>query len=202
MLGDVLVDARRDELLHGELDLALAGIDGQHLRLNHLSFAQDFGGVIQPAVSDNLADVDHALNALGDLHEGAEGHELGDWAGNLRTDGELRGHFGPGVGEGLLEAERDAALLRMNVENHGVNALTGLEDVGCDANFLAPGHLGDMDEALDSGLNLNEGAEVGNARDHAADALAGGEARRDGLPWFGLKLLEAERNLLRRRDRF
>ena len=53
-----------------------------------------------------------------------------------------------------------------------------------------------MDEAFDAGLDLDECAEVGEARDGAGDALAGQEAVGRGGPGFGLKLLEAERDFL------
>ena len=61
--------------------------------------------------------------------------------------------------------------------------------------FLAPGHFGDVDEAFDAGLDFDEGAEVGEASDGAGDALADLIFALRGLPGFGLKLLEAERNL-------
>jgi hypothetical protein len=43
-----------------------------------------------------------------------------------------------------------------------------------------------MHEAFDAGLKLDEGSELGNARDHAADALTSGELFRDGIPGVGL----------------
>ncbi len=192
MLGDVLVDRGRDQLLHAEADLALAGIDGKNLRLDRLAFAEYFGWMVKSAVGDDLADVDHALNALGDLDEGAEGHELRHRALHLRADGKLAGHFGPWVGEGLLESEGNPAFLRLDVEDDGVNALAGLEDVGGDANFFAPGHFGDMNQAFDAGLQFHESSEIGDACDGARDALAGLVALGNGLPGLRLELLEAE----------
>jgi hypothetical protein len=58
--------------------------------------------------------VDQAFNAIGELNEGAEVHELGDRAFDLRADGEFAPYFGPGIGEGLLEAEGDAALFGLD----------------------------------------------------------------------------------------
>ena len=53
-----------------------------------------------------------------------------------------------------------------------------------------------MYEALDARFELDEGAKLGHACDRAADALAGQVTLRSGLPLLGLKLLEAQRNLL------
>ncbi len=63
--------------------------------------------------------------------------------------------------------------------------------------LFAPGHFRDVDEALDAGLDFDEGAEVGEARDGAGDALANLIFALRGLPGFRLKLLEAKRKLLR-----
>ncbi len=89
MLGDVLVDAGGDQLLHAELDLALLGVDGQHLRLDDLSGAQHVLRMIDALVGADLADVDQSLDAFGDLNECAEVHQLGDGAFDLRTDGKF-----------------------------------------------------------------------------------------------------------------
>ena len=110
------------------------------------------------------------------LHKGAEVHQLGDRALDLRADGEVARDFGPGVGEGLLEAERDAALLRLDGQNDGLDAVALLEQVAGVAQLFAVGHFGDVDEAFDAGLDLDECAEVGEPRDRAGDALADGEA--------------------------
>ena len=147
-------------------------------------------------VGADLADVNQALDALVQLDECAEVHELGDGAFDLRADGELLRHIEPGVGQGLLEAERDAALLRLDGEDDGVDAVALLENVAGVANLLALGHLRDMNEAFDAGLNLDKCAEIGESGDGAGDALAGDEAVWRGLPGLGLELLEAERDLL------
>ncbi len=164
-----------NELLHAELDLALFGVDGEDLRFDDLARAQHIGGVVDAAVGDDFADVDEAFDAVGELHERAEVHQLGDGALDLRADGEVALDFGPGIGEGLLEAERDAALLGLDGEDDGIDALALLEQVAGMAKLFAPGHLGDVNEAFDAGLDFDKCAEVGKARDGAGDALAGGE---------------------------
>ena len=59
-----------------------------------------------------------------------------------------------------------------------------------------PGHLGDVDQALDALLQLDEGAVVGD-RDHLAlDAVADLVLLVDALPRIRLELLQAERDAL------
>ena len=89
-----------------------SGVDGEHLRLDDLAGAEHVLGMIDALVGADFADVDQAFDAFGELHEGAELHDLGDGAFDLRADGEFAADVGPGVGEGLLEAERDAPSLQ------------------------------------------------------------------------------------------
>src|ERR1035441_4196192 len=196
VLGDVLVDAGGDQLLHGELDLALYRVDGQNLGFDDLAGAEHILRMIDALVGADLADVDQAFNAIFELHEGAEVHELGDRALDLRACGELLLDVGPGVGEGLLEAEGDAPLLRLDGEDDCVDTVALLENVAGVAELFAVGHLRNMNEAFDARLDFDKCSKVGEAGDGAGDALAGDEAFRSLFPWLGLQLLEAERNLL------
>ena len=84
---------------------------------------------------------------------------------------------------------------RLDGEDDGVDRVALLENVAGMVDLFAPGHLGDVNEAFDAGLDFDKGAEVGEARDGAGD-----RAGRLDMPWrcfprFGLKLLEAERDL-------
>ena len=72
MLGDVLVDAGGNQLLHAELDLALFRRDAEHLRFDDLAGAQHILRMIDAFIGADLADVDEAFDAFGDLDERAE----------------------------------------------------------------------------------------------------------------------------------
>ena len=54
-----------------------------------------------------------------------------------------------------------------------------------------------MRQRFDAGLELDEGAEVGDAGDAAGSDLTDGVSRRRGRPRIVLQLLQAERDLLR-----
>ena len=83
-------------------------------------------------------------------------------------------------------------LYRVDTEDDGFDAVTYLDDVGGLADLLAPGHLADVDEAFDSGGDLDEGAEVRIARDDAADPISEMEALGHGFPGMRLELLQAD----------
>ena len=51
-------------------------------------------------------------------------------------------------------------LFRLDGQDHGVDAVALLEHVAGMAHLFAPGHLGDVNEAFDAGLDLDKGAEV------------------------------------------
>ena len=123
VLGDVLVDAGGDELLHAEFHLPLFSVDGQHLRLHDLAGAQHVGGVIDAALGADFADVNQALDAVGDLDERAEVHDFGDRPPDLRADRELALDFAPRIAECLLHTQRNPTLLRLDGEDDGIHAL-------------------------------------------------------------------------------
>src|SRR6185369_1998524 len=96
----------------------------------------------------------------------------------------------------LLEAQRDPALLLVDLEHLHVDFLRGADDLARVNVLLGPAHLRDVDQALDAGFQLDERAIFGDvghpAAEHSADRIFGGRA----LPRVALQLLHAERNAL------
>ena len=80
-----------------------------------------------------------------------------------------------GFGLELLQAERDALVLRVDLEHLALDLVADVEDLGRVLDPLGPGHLADVDEALDAGFELDERAVVGDRHDLALDLLAGRE---------------------------
>ena len=77
----------------------------------------------------------------------------------------------PRVALGLLQAERDAPLLPVDLEHDDLDLLGGGDDLARMDVLLGPGHLRDVHQALDPRLQLHEGAVVGDVGD-AAGVLA------------------------------
>src|SRR5690606_8495132 len=94
-----------------------------------------------------------------------------------------------------LDAQPDAARLRVEVDDLHFHVLARLHNVG-DVFHPVIGELRDMDQTLDAVLQLHEGAEVDRARDFALHDLAFTVAIRDGQPRIGLGSLEAKRDAL------
>ena len=94
----------------------------EHLRLDHLADAEHILRMIDALFGADLADVNQALDAVGDLHKRAELHELGHRPFDLRADTEPACNVGPWVGQRLLESERDAAFFGLDAENNRIDA--------------------------------------------------------------------------------
>ena len=197
MLGDVLVHAGRLQLLDAETDAALPAVHLDHQRPHHFAHLQHILGMIDALFVGNVADVDHALDALSQLDEGSKLGQAGDAPFGHTAGRELLRRLFPRIPESLLQAQADTLGRPVHVEHHGIDQLAGLHHVLGLASLLGPGEVEHPDQALDAGLDLDKGAEIGGAGHLAANAVAGLVPLRDQRPGVGSQLFEAERNLAR-----
>src|SRR6202040_48157 len=100
----------------------------------------------------------------------------------------------PRIAHGLLEAERDAALDRIDLEDLHLDLLGGRDDLARVHVLFRPRHFRDVDEPFDAGLKLHERAVVGDVGDAALEAGADRIFRLDALPRVVEQLLHAERD--------
>ena len=100
----------------------------------------------------------------------------------------------PRIAHGLLETERDAALDRIDLEDLHLDLLRGGDDLARMHVLLGPRHFGDVDQAFDAGLQLDERAVVGDVGDAALELGADRELGLDALPRIVEQLLHAERD--------
>ena len=147
----------------------------------------DLAGVLDVALGQ-LGDVHEALDALQDLNEGTKRDDLGrpavhDVALLVALEDAL-----PRIGLRLLEAQRDPLTIAVDVEHLDLDLLTDLEQLGGMVD-VAPGELGDVDQAVDA-VEVDEGAEVDDVRDDAGHGLARGEVVEDALAHLAALLLE------------
>src|SRR3984893_937257 len=182
------------ELLDAERDALLLDIDVEHLRAHHVALLELLDDLLARALPVEIGEVNHAVDVAVEPEEEAElglvlDLALDDGAGRILLDEDL-----PGIAHGLLEAERDAALDRIDLEDLHLDLLGGRHDLAGVHVLLGPRHLGDVDEPLDAGLELDEGAVVGDVGDAALEAGADRELGLDALPRIGLQLLHAERD--------
>ncbi len=148
--------------------------------------------MLDPLGPAHVGDVDQAIDARLHLDESAERGEVTDLTADPRTGRVLLGQGQPGVLLGLLHPEGDLFFFGINPQNHRLDPFADADQLRRVPDVAGPAHLGDVHEPLDTALQLDEGAVVGD-RDHLAlDANADGVLFFDALPGVGLELLEAE----------
>ena len=118
-------------------------------------------------VQRHVADVQQAVDALLDLDEGAVVGEVADRALDHGARRIAVGHAVPGVLLGLLHAQGDLLLLLVDLQHDDFDLVVDLDQLAGMADAAGPGHLADVDQALDALLQLDEGA-VAHHVDHLA----------------------------------
>lgn len=94
----------------------------------------------------------------------------------------------------LLDAERDAFLLDIDVENDGLDDVTLVELLDDLFAWTVPVEVGEVHHAVDIAVEADEQAEFGLVLDFAFDFSAGRMAAGECCPRIFQRLLEAERN--------
>ena len=100
----------------------------------------------------------------------------------------------PRIRHALLHAERDAAALLVDFQDHHLDLVAELHDLGRMDVLVRPVHLGHVDQALDALLDFDERAVVGQVGDLAEQAGAGRVTARQADPRVFAELLHAQRN--------
>src|SRR6185436_7721674 len=157
----------RLDLLQTERDLLVVLVDLEDHRLDLIAHRGHLGRMPHVARPGHLGDVDEPLDPLLQLHEGAVIGDRDDLALDPLGDRVPLVDVFPRIGRELLHAEGDALLLRIEREHLYLHLVPDRDELGRVAH-AAPGHVGDVEEAVDP-AQVDEGAEVGDVLD---DALA------------------------------
>src|SRR6185312_12229576 len=184
------------ELLDAERDALLLDVDVQHLGLDHVALVVLGDGFLAGHGPVEVAEVHHAVDVVVEADEQAELGGVLDLAFHGRADRVGRDEGVPRIGHGLLQAQRYAALGRIDVEDDHFHLLAGGDDLARMDVLLGPGHFRDVHQALHARLQLHEGAVVGDVGDAAGEAGAHGVLGFHAVPRVGLQLLHAERDPL------
>lgn len=180
------------ELFDAEGDALVGFVDIDDHGFDLVAFLEDFARMVDLACPAEVGDVHHAVDAFLEFHESAVGGHVANDAFDLFADDVALFDLVPRVGFELADPERDFLLLFVDAEHNGFDFLAGGENVrwACDA--LGPRKFGNVNKALDPGLDFHE-CPVGNEiRDLSFDFGAGGEAFLDLIPRVVRGLLEAE----------
>ena len=113
----------------------------------------------------HLRDVHQPFDALHQLDERAVVGDRHDLAANARADRVLLVDVGPRIRQKLLESQRDAFAVPIDVEDLDVDRCTDVDHLGRMPD-AAPGHVGDVQQAVES-AQVDERTEVGDVLDLA-----------------------------------
>ena len=134
------------------------------------------------------------VNAVLNFDEGPEIGQLSDSPLHHRADAVPFGYRGPRIGFELLDAERNAPVLRLNLEHHRFHLIADADDLRRVLHPPAPGHLRDVDQPFDAGLEFDKSAVIGDADNPADDAAADHIPLFDRFPRIRVQLLHPQRN--------
>ena len=109
--------------------------------------------------------------------------------------GYLPATWSQGFGLGLLHAQGDLLLVLVDAQDDDFDLVADVDQLARVVDPLGPGHLGDVDQALDALFELDEGAVAHDVDDLARDPGADRVLLLDVLPRAGRLLLQAERDL-------
>src|SRR5262249_43199805 len=182
------------ELLDAARDALLLHVDIEHLGADPVALLELVDHLLAGALPIEVGEVNHAVDVAVEPEEQAELGLVLDLALDHAPLRILLQEDLPRIAHRLLEAERDAALDRIDFEHLHLDLLGGRDDLAGMDVLLGPRHLGNVDQPLDARLELDEGAVVGDVGDPALDTGADRELLLDALPRVGQQLLHAERD--------
>src|SRR5437588_190862 len=182
------------ELLDAQRDALLLDIDIEHHGLDHVALLEVVDHLLARKLPVEIGQMDHAVDVALEPQEQAELGLVLDLAFDRRSDREFFDEHFPGIAHGLLEAERNPALDRIDFQHLHFDFLRGGDDLAGVHVLFGPRHFRDVDQAFDARLQFDERAVVGDVGDAAGEARVQRVLRLDALPRIVQQLLHAERN--------
>src|SRR6202171_4557374 len=182
------------ELLDAERDALLLDIDIEHHGLDHLALLEVVDHLLARKLPVEIGQMDHAVDVALEPEEQTELGLVLDLAFHRRSDREFFDEHFPGIAHGLLEAERNPALDRIDFEDLHFDFLRGRNDLAGVHVLFGPRHFRDVDQAFDARLQFDERAVVGDVGDAAGEARVQRILGLDALPRIVQQLLHAERD--------
>src|SRR5437660_3020134 len=182
------------ELLDAERDALLLDIDIEHHGLDHVALLEVVDHLLARKLPVEIGQMDHAVDVALEPEEQTELGLVLDLALDRGSDREFFDKDFPGITHGLLEAQRNPPLDRINFQDLHFDFLRGGDDLAGVHVLFGPRHFRDVDQAFDAWLQFDEGAVVGDVGDAAGEARVERILRLDPLPGIIEQLLHAERD--------
>src|SRR6185436_7159969 len=135
-------------------------------------FPHDVCGTVDRLAKVELAHGNEAFYVVADVDNDTLVHQTNHAAVELGADRVGLADLEPRIFLRLLESERDALVVGVDIENHDVNAVALLHDFRRMLNALRPRHVGDVNQAIDAGLDLDERTKAREVPNLAAEPRA------------------------------
>src|SRR5208282_106969 len=158
------------ELAHTERDATLGRVHAEDDAVDFVAYVDELRGVFHALRPGHFADVDEAFDALFEFDESSVVGDADNATVNVGADGIAVLGVEPGVGCELFEAERDALLVFVVLQNLDLNLIAYIDEVAR-VGKASPGHVGDVKEAIDS-AHIDESAVFGEILDDAGEDAA------------------------------
>ena len=166
VFGQNALPGIRQRVLERQRDPPRVPVDVRHDRLDRVARRHDLRGVLDLLRPRHLRDMDEAFDPLLELDEGAVVGDRHDLAADLLASGVGLFRVVPRVFLRLLETQGNSLRLRVVLEDLDLDLVADLEDLGRVVD-PAPGHVGDVEEAVQTS-QVHEGPVVGQVLDCAA----------------------------------
>src|SRR5436190_5795056 len=150
-------------LLHAERDFLFRLVDLEHHGFDRFADRHELRRMPDVARPAHLGDVHETFDPRLELDERAIVRDRDDLALHARADRVFRGDVLPRIRLELLQAERNALALPVDVENFDFELLTDLHHLAR-VRHAAVAHVGDMQQAVHT-AEIDERAEVGDVLD-------------------------------------
>ena len=157
-------------LLEAQRDTTTLFVDVQHHDLDLFAGLYDLRGVDVLVGPVHFGHVHQALDAVFDFDEGAIIGDVGDLAEHMRVGRITAGDVLPRIGAQLLEAQRYARTLAIELQDAHIDFGADLHDFRRMLDAL-PRHVGDVQQAIDA-AEVDERTVIGEVLDHAAHHCA------------------------------
>ena len=185
-----------EDLLDSEGDALVLAVHIENHHFHFLALADDLRRMLHALGPAHVGHVHQPVDPRLDLHEGAEGSQVAHLPLQPRPRRILEREGQPGILLDLLHAQRDLLGPRIHLQHHGLDLVRDGHQLRWMADVARPRHLRNVDQPLDTLLQLDEGPVVGD-RDHLpVHAHADRVLEVDVGPRIGKQLLEPERDPL------
>src|SRR6185437_3896260 len=153
-------------LLQAQRDTTALLVDIEHHDLHFLAGVHDLGGIDVLVGPVHLRDVHQAFHAILDLDERAIVGDVRDLTEHAGVGRVASCDVLPGIRTELLQSQRDARALAIELQDAYVDLIANLDDFGRMFD-TTPGHVRDVQQAIDA-AQVDERTVVGEILDRTA----------------------------------